>query len=65
MVSFGDVMVLFGEWSCGNGSVFNQLLPFVYVELRGIVVRQLRSERVGYILQLIALVHEVYFWFVD
>lgn len=61
----GDVTALLGEWSRGNRSALNQLLPLVYAELRLIAARQLRSERVGHTLQPTALVHEVYLRFVD
>src|SRR5436190_1416701 len=36
MASSGDVTALLGEWSRGNGSALNQLLPLVYAELRAI-----------------------------
>ena len=65
MASSGDVTALLGEWSRGNGSALNQLLPLVYAELRAIAARQLRSERVGHTLQPTALVHEVYLRLVD
>ncbi|PYR24836.1 MAG: RNA polymerase subunit sigma-70 [Acidobacteria bacterium] len=65
MASSGDVTTLLGEWSRGNGSALNQLLPLVYAELRAIAARQLRSERVGHTLQPTALVHEVYLRLVD
>ena len=60
-----DVTALLGDWSRGNQSALNQLLPLVYVELRRIAARQLRSERVGHTLQPTALVHEVYMRLVD
>ena len=60
-----DVTALLGGWSRGNQSALNQLLPLVYVELRRIAARQLRSERVGHTLQPTALVHEVYMRLVD
>src|SRR5882762_5372123 len=65
MASSGDVTALLGEWSRGNGSALNQLLPLVYAELRAIAARQLRNERVGHTLQPTALVHEVYLRLVD
>src|SRR5436190_16263706 len=65
MASSGDVTALLGEWSRGNASALNQLLPLVYAELRRIAARQLRAERVGHSLQPTALVHEVYLRLVD
>ncbi len=60
-----SVTALLGEWSRGNHSALNQLLPLVYAELRRIAARRLRSERVGHSLQPTALVHEVYLRLVD
>jgi RNA polymerase sigma factor (TIGR02999 family) len=60
-----SVTALLGEWSRGNQSALNQLLPLVYAELRRIASRQLRSERAGHTLQPTALVHEVYLRLVD
>src|SRR3990170_2504584 len=65
MASSSDVTALLGDWSRGNRSALNQLLPLVYAELRRIAARQLRSERVGHTLQPTALVHEVYLRLVD
>ena len=65
MPSSSDVTGLLGDWSRGNQSALNQLLPLVYGELRRIAARQLRSERVGHTLQPTALVHEVYLRLVD
>jgi RNA polymerase sigma factor (TIGR02999 family) len=65
MPSSSDVTALLGDWSRGNQSALDQLLPLVYAELRRIAARQLRSERVGHTLQPTALVHEVYLRLVD
>jgi RNA polymerase sigma factor (TIGR02999 family) len=65
MASSRDVTALLGDWSRGNSSALNQLLPLVYAELRHIAARQLRSERAGHTLQPTALVHEVYLRLVD
>jgi RNA polymerase sigma factor (TIGR02999 family) len=53
------------DWSRGNRSALNQLLPLVYAELRRIAARQFRSERADHTLQPTALVHEVYLRLVD
>ena len=60
-----NVTALLDDWSRGNRSAFNQLLPLVYSELRRIAARQLRSERTNHTLQPTALVHEVYLRLVD
>lgn len=61
----GNVTALLGDWSRGNQSALNQLLPLVYEELRRIATRQIRAERSGHTLQPTALVHEVYLRLVD
>src|SRR5687767_7630892 len=65
MVSPRDVTALLGQWSRGNRTALNQLLPLVYAELRRAAARQLRSERVDHTLQPTALVHEVFIRLVD
>ena len=65
MASPPHVTALLLDWSRGNPSALNQLLPLVYAELRRIAARQLRTERVGHTLQPTALVHEVYLRLVD
>ena len=65
MASSRDVTALLVDWSRGNPSALNQLLPLVYAELRRVAARQLRTERVGHTLQPTALVHEVYLRLVD
>ena len=65
MSSPSDVTALLGDWSRGNQSALNQLLPLVYAELRRIATRQIRGERAGHTLQPTALVHEVYLRLVD
>jgi RNA polymerase sigma factor (TIGR02999 family) len=60
-----DVTALLGDWSRGNQSALNRLLPLVYAELRRIATRRLRGERVGHTLQATALVHEVYLRLID
>jgi RNA polymerase sigma factor (TIGR02999 family) len=65
MVPPRDVTVLLGDWSRGDRSAFNQLLPLVYTELRRVAARQLRHERPDHTLQPTALVHEVFIRLVD
>jgi hypothetical protein len=50
-----DVTALLGDWSRGNRTALNQLLPLVYAELRRVAARQLRSERADHTLQPTAL----------
>ena len=65
MVSPRDITALLGDWSRGNASALNQLLPLVYAELRRVAARQLRNERTDHTLPPTALVHEVYMRLVD
>jgi RNA polymerase sigma factor (TIGR02999 family) len=65
MVSPRDVTALLGDWSRGNRTALNQLLPLVYAELRRVAARHLRNERAKHTLQPTALVHEVYIRLID
>ena len=65
MLSPRDVTALLGDWSRGNPSALDQLLPLVYAELRRVAARQLRDERADHTLQPTALVHEVYLRLAD
>ena len=65
MASTHDVTALLGEWSRGNRTALNQLLPLVYAELCRVAARHLRNERADHTLQPTALVHEVYLRLVD
>lgn len=51
--------------SRGNASAFDELIPLVYDDLRGIAHRRLRSERTNHTLDTTALVHEAYLRLVD
>lgn len=59
------VTALLADWSRGDTTALERLLPLVYAELRRIAARQLRRERTGHTLQPTALVHEVYLRLVD
>src|SRR3954449_2024961 len=65
MVSPRDVTALLGDWSRGNRTALNRLLPLVYAELRRVAARQLRNERAEHTLQPTALIHEAYIRLVD
>jgi len=65
MVPPRNVTALLGEWTRGEATALDQLLPLVYAELRRVAARQLRKERADHTLQPTALVHEVYFRLVD
>jgi RNA polymerase sigma factor (TIGR02999 family) len=65
MKSTRSVTALLTDWSRGDTSALDQLLPLVYAELRRIAARHLRGERVNHTLQPTALVNEVYLRLVD
>jgi len=60
-----SVTALLADWSRGDGTALNQLLPLVYAELRRVAARQLRKERADHTLQATALVHEAFIRLVD
>ena len=55
-----SVTRLLDDWSRGDQSALEALLPIVHGELRRIARRALHRERVDHTLQPTALVHEVY-----
>jgi RNA polymerase sigma factor (TIGR02999 family) len=65
MATARSVTALLTDWSRGDSTALDQLLPLVYAELRRIAARQLRRERANHTLQPTALVHEVYLRLVD
>ncbi len=55
-----SVTQLLLEWRSGNEAAFNQLMPLVYDELRGVARRYLNQEGSGHSLQTSDLVNEAY-----
>ena len=53
------------EWSNGDQSALEKLMPLVHEELRRLAHRYMRRERRGHTLQTTALVNEVYLRLVD
>jgi RNA polymerase sigma factor (TIGR02999 family) len=60
-----DVTLLLQQWSGGDRSALDRILPIVYQELHRQAARYLRRERAGHTLQATALVHEAYLRLVD
>ena len=60
-----DVTRLLLDWSRGDRTALDRLMPLVYDELRALAARSLRSERSAHTLQGTALVHEAYLKLVD
>jgi len=60
-----DVTAILQEWSGGDPSASERLMPFVYDELRRLARAFLSREREGHTLQPTALVNEAYLRLVD
>jgi RNA polymerase sigma factor (TIGR02999 family) len=60
-----DVSVLLADWSQGNESARDELMPLVYNELRRLAGHYMKAERPGHSLQATALVNEAYLRLVD
>lgn len=54
------VLLLLRQWRAGDHDAYDQLVPFVYAELRRLARTQLRRERADHSFQPTALVHEAY-----
>ena len=55
-----DITKLLKDWSEGNQTASDKLMPLVYDELRRQASRYLRNERSNHTLQTTALIHEAY-----
>lgn len=60
-----EVTQLLHEWSRGDRTALDKLVPIVYDELRRQAANYMRRERPGQSLQTTALVHEAYLRLVD
>ena len=60
-----EVTELLQEWSEGNESALERLMPLVYDELRRLAHQHMRREKPGHILQTSALINEAYLRLVD
>jgi RNA polymerase sigma factor (TIGR02999 family) len=61
----GQVTRLLNDWSDGDSTALDELIPIIYDELRSLAAHYLRRERADHTLQPTALVHEAYFRLVD
>jgi RNA polymerase sigma factor (TIGR02999 family) len=59
------VTLVLAQWSHGDTTALDRLVPLIYPELRRIAGRQLRHERSDHTLQPTALVHELFLHLVD
>jgi RNA polymerase sigma-70 factor, ECF subfamily len=55
-----EVTMLLKDWSAGDQSALDKLMPLVYEELRRLAHQHMRRERLGHTLQTSALVNEAY-----
>jgi RNA polymerase sigma factor (TIGR02999 family) len=60
-----DVTTLLIDWSQGDRSALDRLMPLVYDELRHLASRYMSHEDPGHTLQSTALVHEAYLKLID
>lgn len=60
MQNNSEITQLLQDWSDGNQTAFDKLMPLVYEELRHQASHYLRNERQGHTLQTTALIHEAY-----
>src|SRR6476620_3214682 len=56
----GEVTRLLQAWNSGDQTALNQMVPFIYRELRSLAAAHLRRERPDHTLQPTALVNEAY-----
>jgi RNA polymerase sigma factor (TIGR02999 family) len=63
--STSDVTRLLQDWSQGDPSALERLIPLVFEDLRQIAVRMFQRENDGHTLQPTALVNEVYLKLMD
>jgi RNA polymerase sigma factor (TIGR02999 family) len=55
-----DITQILQQWSAGDTSAPERLMPILYGELRSLGAHYLRNERADHTLQATALVHEAY-----
>jgi len=60
-----EVTTLLKDWSAGDQSALDKLMPLVYDELRRLAHQHMRREKPGHTLQTSALVNEAYVRLVD
>jgi RNA polymerase sigma factor (TIGR02999 family) len=60
-----EITDLLRQWSAGERTALDRVLPLVYTELRKIAARQLRDDRAGHSIDPTDLVHALYLQLVD
>ena len=60
-----EITKLLNDWSGGDSTALDQLIPLVYDELHRLAHQHMRRERAGHLLQTSALINEAYLRLVD
>ena len=60
-----QITQLLVDWSKGDKTAFERLMPLVYQELRRLAHQHMRRERSGHLLQTTDLIHEAYLRLAD
>jgi RNA polymerase sigma factor (TIGR02999 family) len=60
-----EVTQMLIDWSNGDQTALDKLIPVVYTELRKLADKRLRRRRPDYTIQTTALVHEAYIHLID
>ena len=60
-----EITKLLKDWSGGDSTVLDRLIPLVYDELHRMAHQHMRRERAGHLLQTSALINEAYLRLVD
>ena len=60
-----EITKLLKDWSSGDQSALDKLMPLVYEELHRLAHQHMRREQAGHVLQTSALVNEAYLRLVD
>ena len=60
-----EITRLLNDWSSGDSTALDRLIPLVYEQLHRMAHQHMRRERAGHLLQTSALMHEAYLRMVD
>src|SRR5688572_23887666 len=60
-----EITKLLNDWSGGDSTALDRLIPLVYDELHRLAHQHMRRERAGHLLQTSALINEAYLRLVD
>ena len=60
-----EITRLLKDWSGGDATALDKLIPLVYDELHRLAHQHMRRERAGHLLQTSALINEAYLRLID